>query len=490
MTTALIYLTGILVTAFIAYLLVEVVLDRTPKGVLSDAYRHNDTRQNSRLQNALSPLGVPVQKYAPPALLRKIQADLYWAQALGRWVDWNAVQFVALQVASALGGLLLGMFLTQDPLMTLVAGYIGWSYPGMSVNGVARRTRRLFVSQLPEFVQLVSAQMAAGVSMEEAIQRTAKAPGLVGQVTYRATDRAGNPVLASMALKVDTLAPETWVEALAPQLNGTVTISGRSADTLSGLAAVAYSLDGGVTWKSLERGSWSFTWNTSTVGDGPHEIKVRASDNVGNTATQTITALVANQAPKVSIQDAWDYADAGALLVAMRNNVAIRSVTVTVSCAPAHPDALYQLEPGELASTFHWEMRCGDGAYASQRTEYPVTLKACDIFGRCSVAEGRILALFRMTPTPTPSPTATATATASPSPTATRAASPTPTALVTPTPEQRPEPPMAETKPFAWWLLLSLPGLLLVFGLNVVTDRRPAAIRRLATRLFDPDHGH
>ena len=49
---------------------------------------------------------------------------------------------------------------------------------------------------------------------------------------------------------------------------------------------------------------------------------------------------------------------------------------------------------------------------------------------------------------------------------------------------------MAETKPFAWWLLLSLPGLLLVFGLNVVTDRRPAAIRRLATRLFDPDHGH
>ena len=62
MTTALIYLTGILVTAFIAYLLVEVVLDRTPKGALSDAYRHNDTHQNSRLQNALSPLGVPVQK--------------------------------------------------------------------------------------------------------------------------------------------------------------------------------------------------------------------------------------------------------------------------------------------------------------------------------------------------------------------------------------------------------------------------------------------
>ena len=180
MTTALIYIIGILVTGFIAYLLVEVVFDRAPKGALSEAYTP-ESKQGSRLQGVLSPLGVPVQKYAPPALLRKIQSDLYWAQMVGKWVDWNAVQFVALQVASALGGLLLGMFMTQDPLMSLVACYIGWSYPNMSVNGVARRTRRLFVSQLPEFVQLVSAQMAAGVSMEEAIQRTAKSPGLVGQ---------------------------------------------------------------------------------------------------------------------------------------------------------------------------------------------------------------------------------------------------------------------------------------------------------------------
>ncbi len=37
------------------------------------------------------------------------------------------------------------------------------------------------VSQLPEFIQLVAAQMAANVSMDQAIRRVSKAPSLVGQ---------------------------------------------------------------------------------------------------------------------------------------------------------------------------------------------------------------------------------------------------------------------------------------------------------------------
>ncbi len=212
MTFSLIYLIGILVTVFIAYLLVEVVFDRAPKGALSEAYTP-DAKSGSRLQSALSPLGVPVQKYAPPALLRKTQANLYWAQAVGKWQDWNAIQFTALQLAAAVGGFLLGMFATKDPMMSLVAGYIGWMYPGMNVNGVARRTRRLFVSQLPEFVQLVSAQMAAGVSMEEAIQRTSKSPGLVGQWMQKVIRQAqGRSLIEQMQREAQ--------ESLLPELIG------------------------------------------------------------------------------------------------------------------------------------------------------------------------------------------------------------------------------------------------------------------------------
>lgn len=212
MTLALIYLIGILVAAFIAYLLVEIVWERAPKGALSEAYSP-ETKSASRLQGALSPLGIPVQKYAPPALLRKTQANLYWAQMAGKWHDWNAVQFTALQLATAVGGFLLGMFATQDVMMSLVAGYIGWTYPGMSVNGVARRARRLFVSQLPEFVQLVSAQMAAGVSMEEAIQRTSKSPGLVGQWMQQVLRQAqGRNLIEQMQREAQ--------ESLLPELIG------------------------------------------------------------------------------------------------------------------------------------------------------------------------------------------------------------------------------------------------------------------------------
>ena len=41
--------------------------------------------------------------------------------------------------------------------------------------------RRRFQAQLPEYIQLVAAQMAAGVSLEEALRRTAQTGSLVGQ---------------------------------------------------------------------------------------------------------------------------------------------------------------------------------------------------------------------------------------------------------------------------------------------------------------------
>ncbi len=178
--TGLIYLIGILVVLFIVYLTVEFVWNRVPAGALADAHQR-DERSGTRLQSALSPLGAPVKKYAPPPVLRKVKADLYWAQMDGKWQGWNDVQFVALQAAAAVGGFVVGMMLTSALPMALMAGYFGWAYPGMSAGSAARHTRRKFVSQLPEFIQLVSAQMSAGISMEEAFVRVSKTPGLVGE---------------------------------------------------------------------------------------------------------------------------------------------------------------------------------------------------------------------------------------------------------------------------------------------------------------------
>ncbi|MDX9993348.1 MAG: hypothetical protein RBS68_15000 [Anaerolineales bacterium] len=175
----LIYLIGFLSTAFIVYLLVEVVFVGARKGALAEAHEMAGATRQTRLQRALSPLGVPVQKYAPPAMLRKMAADLYWAQMSGKWIGWNAVQFAALRLVAGVGGFVFGLFFTQEALLGAVMGFAGWNLPAMSAGGTARKARRVFVSQLPEYIQLVSSQMAAGVSMEEAISRVSKTPGMV-----------------------------------------------------------------------------------------------------------------------------------------------------------------------------------------------------------------------------------------------------------------------------------------------------------------------
>jgi Flp pilus assembly protein TadB len=175
----LIYLIGFLSAAFIVYLLVEVVFVGARKGALNEAHEMAGATRQTRLQRALSPLGVPVQKYAPPAMLRKMAADLYWAQMSGKWIGWSAVQFAALRLVAGVGGFVFGLFFTQEVLLGAVMGFVGWTFPAMSAGGAARKARRVFVSQLPEYIQLVSAQMAAGVSMEEAISRVSKTPGMV-----------------------------------------------------------------------------------------------------------------------------------------------------------------------------------------------------------------------------------------------------------------------------------------------------------------------
>jgi Flp pilus assembly protein TadB len=175
----LIYLIGFLCAAFIVYLLVEVVFVGARKGALNEAHEMAGATRQTRLQRALEPLGVPVKRYAPSGLVRTMAADLYWAQLTGKWIGWNSVQFVALRLVAGVGGFVFGMFTTQEMVASLVLAFVGWSFPAMSIGGAARKARRIFVSQLPEFIQLVSAQMAAGVSMEEAISRVSKTPGMV-----------------------------------------------------------------------------------------------------------------------------------------------------------------------------------------------------------------------------------------------------------------------------------------------------------------------
>lgn len=178
--TVLIPLIGIGIFALIIYLTLELA-PATPTGRLAETLTPADGVVLTGWRRSLSVLDKPVSKWSPAGFVRKARADLYWAQLAGKWMDWNEVQFISLRVAAAIGGAIVGTVVFGEPVLTLVVALIGFQYPAMAMGGIARRTRRQFTAQLPEYVQLVSAQMSANVSMEEALRRTSQAQSLAGK---------------------------------------------------------------------------------------------------------------------------------------------------------------------------------------------------------------------------------------------------------------------------------------------------------------------
>ena len=178
--TVLIPLIGIGVFALIIYLTLELA-PAAPTGRLAETLTPADGVILTGWRRSLSVLDKPVSKWSPAGFVRKARADLYWAQLAGKWMDWNEVQFISLRVAAAIGGAIVGTLVFGEPVLTLVVALIGFQYPAMAMGGIARRTRRQFTAQLPEYVQLVSAQMSANVSMEEALRRTSQAQSLAGK---------------------------------------------------------------------------------------------------------------------------------------------------------------------------------------------------------------------------------------------------------------------------------------------------------------------
>ena len=186
---ALIPLIGIGVFALITYLTLELV-PSAPTGRLAATLTPADGVVLTGWRKSLSVLDKPVSKWSPAGFIRKVRSDLYWAQLAGKWMDWNEVQLISLRVAAGVTGLVVGTIVFGEATLAVVVGMIGFQYPAMAVGGIARRTRRQFTAQLPEYVQLVSAQMSANVSMEEALRRTAQAQSMVGKWMRRVLQMA------------------------------------------------------------------------------------------------------------------------------------------------------------------------------------------------------------------------------------------------------------------------------------------------------------
>jgi hypothetical protein len=300
-------------------------------------------------------------------------------------------------------------------------------------------------------------------------------------VVARAWDLAGNERLANEVIHVDTVPPASQFTSHSngQLVQGNVVLTGKVEDATSGAAGGELSPDG-THWQTVSMGThatWSFTWHTNEVSNGQYTLQIRGMDQAGNIGdAASLTLIVDNGPPSVSITERWWIWESGQLKVAP-NHFPIASVRVTINDLQNRwPAVEIKFDPGKTSDTVSWNRRFADGTIAPSG-EYRVVAVACDIHDLCGNDTGLIEIPIAATSTVTlsPSPTTTPTQPARVTFTVTQTpATPVPM-LVTPLPKISPKP--AQSLPF--WQLLGLLGLFLVISSVSVIDPRPVALHQL-----------
>jgi fibronectin type 3 domain-containing protein len=130
----------------------------------------------------------------------------------------------------------------------------------------------------------------------------------------QATDEAANvsPLSAGVTVTVDSTPPTSSLTSPAPgaTVSGTVNVAANAADTGSGVASVAFQVDG-VTQATDTTGPYTFAWNSAGVGNGQHTLKEIATDVAGNTSNSSVTVNVQNGTATVPDAPSLNNATAG-----------------------------------------------------------------------------------------------------------------------------------------------------------------------------------
>jgi len=203
-------------------------------------------------------------------------------------------------------------------------------------------------------------------------------------------------------------------------------------------------------------------------------------DQAGNLGDAvSITLLVDNGPPHVSLTDRWWIWESGKLDVSP-NYFPIASVRVMISDLQNRwPAVVMEFNPDKIPGSISWDRRFADRTLAPSG-EYRAVAIACDIHDLCGSDTGTIAIPFVATSTVTKTPSLIATMTGTPEVTFTATQKPatsTPV-LIAPLPEISPK-PAEPTKPIPFWQLLGLLGLFLAISSVSVIDPRPTALDRL-----------
>ena len=313
----------------------------------------------------------------------------------------------------------------------------------------------------------------------------------------RASDQAGRQAMAGAAIKIDKTAPGSRFVSPPDGSSGTVVkgalvLSGQSADALSGLHLVELSFDDGKSWQALEpvSGEWTYFWDTRRLANGVARVLVRGTDLAGNMeAPRRIEVILANQPPKVSVQESWLIWESGEVRV-QDAGLPIDGLRVTIRDPQGRwPAVVQEYSLRNMPGSITWNRRFSDGTLAPSG-EYEVVVEAWDGYSNLASDKGVIVIPFAAgatvttTPGVTPSPSPSATEIASPLGTAvpTKVIKPSQVVMPTAAPAIQPAPAPVVEKPvisLSFWPVVGLLGLMLALASAAVADGRPRALARM-----------
>jgi pilus assembly protein TadC len=166
---------------------------------LRAAYEQNDGPQSLPFYRGLLSLLGPVVKYTPPAWLKAVGQQLYWAQLAGRWAGWTLPEITALHIASAVIGALIGLLLAPSDVALLLA--LAAAPPFLlnllALRSPARKVHRQIQAELPELAALMAAEVGAGTTISEALNRLSRGSGMGAMWLRRAVTGAVGGLLLS-----------------------------------------------------------------------------------------------------------------------------------------------------------------------------------------------------------------------------------------------------------------------------------------------------
>ncbi len=122
----------------------------------------------------------PLIKYTPVGWVKAVDQQLYWCHLAGKWPGWTTTEILALHVAVGAGGSLAALLFTRkaDAMVLLMGVALVFMLNIVYLRSPARRVRRQLASELPEFVSILSAEVASETTLQEAVARVARGSGV------------------------------------------------------------------------------------------------------------------------------------------------------------------------------------------------------------------------------------------------------------------------------------------------------------------------